>query len=299
MKKLFLFFISQVILLPAFSQQTVKGKITDDKNIPIAGASVQVKNTLLGTFSDIDGGYVIVAASNDTLVFSMLSMATQKIPVAGKTIIDVKLLEESKALGEVVVIGYGTVKKSDLTGSVSTVKSIDLTKITSLNPEQGLQGKVTGVQVTSTSGAPGAVPTLRIRGVGTFNNSSPIFVVDGVILDNISFLNSDDIASMDILKDASATAIYGSRGANGVIIVTTKTGQKGEGKTIFSYSGEYSVQVLAKKIDLLSGKDYAMVVNEITPTYNNVDLVPNTDWQSLIFHPASIQNHQFSASCAT
>ena len=299
MKKLFLFFISQVILLPSFSQQTVKGKITDDKNIPIAGASVQVKNTLRGTFSDIDGGYVIVAASNDTLVFSMLSMAIQKIPVAGKTIIDVKLLEESKALGEVVVIGYGTVKKSDLTGSVSTVKSIDLTKITSLNPEQGLQGKVTGVQVTSTSGAPGAVPTLRIRGVGTFNNSSPIFVVDGVILDNISFLNSDDIASMDILKDASATAIYGSRGANGVIIVTTKTGQKGEGKTIFSYSGEYSVQVLAKKIDLLSGRDYATVVNEITPTYNNVDLVPNTDWQSLIFHPASIQNHQFSASGAT
>jgi len=299
MKKLFLFFILQVILLPTFSQLTVKGKITDDKNIPVAGASVQVKNTLRGTFSDIDGGYIIVAAPNDTLVFSMLSMATQKIPVIGKTIIDVKLLEESKALGEVVVIGYGTVKKSDLTGSVSTVKSIDLTKITSLNPEQGLQGKVTGVQVTSTSGAPGAVPTLRIRGVGTFNNSSPIFVVDGVILDDISFLNSDDIASMDILKDASATAIYGSRGANGVIIVTTKTGQKDQGKTIFSYSGEQSVQVLAKKIDLLSGRDYATVVNEITPTYNNVDLVPNTDWQSLIYHPASILSHQLSASGAT
>ena len=299
MKKLFLFFILQVILLPTFSQLTVKWKITDDKNIPVAGASVQVKNTLRGTFSDIDGGYIIVAAPNDTLVFSMLSMATQKIPVIGKTIIDVKLLEESKALGEVVVIGYGTVKKSDLTGSVSTVKSIDLTKITSLNPEQGLQGKVTGVQVTSTSGAPGAVPTLRIRGVGTFNNSSPIFVVDGVILDDISFLNSDDIASMDILKDASATAIYGSRGANGVIIVTTKTGQKDQGKTIFSYSVEQSVQVLAKKIDLLSGRDYATVVNEITPTYNNVDLVPNTDWQSLIYHPASILSHQLSASGAT
>jgi len=122
MKKLFLFFISQVILLPAFSQETVKGKITDDKNIPVVGASVQVKNTLRGTFSDIDGGFVIVAASNDTLVFSMLGMTTQKIPVAGKTIINVKLLEESKLLNEVVVIGYGTVKKSDLTGSVSTIK---------------------------------------------------------------------------------------------------------------------------------------------------------------------------------
>src|ERR1035437_2062089 len=299
MKKLFLFFISQVILLPVVSQQQVKGKITDDKNIPVAGASVQVKNTLRGTFSDVDGGFVIVASSNDTLVFSMLSMATQKLPVAGQTFINVKLLEESKALNEVVVIGYGTVKKSDLTGSVASIKSVDLTKITSLNPEQGLQGKVAGVQVSSSSGAPGAVPSILIRGVGTFNNSAPIFVVDGVILDDISFLNSQDIESMNILKDASATAIYGSRGANGVILVTTKTGQKGQSKAVFNYSGEYSVQILEKKIDLLSGRDYATVVNEITPTYNNVDLVPNTNWQSLIFHPGSIQSHQLSASGAT
>jgi TonB-linked SusC/RagA family outer membrane protein len=299
MKKIILFFISQVILLPLFSQQSVKGKITDEKNIPVVGASVQVKNTLRGTFSDVEGAFAIVASPNDTLIISMLGMAAQKIPVGGKTFINVRMLEESKELGEVVVIGYGTVKKSDLTGSVSSVKSVDLTKITSLNPEQALQGKVTGVQVTSTSGAPGAIPTLRIRGVGTFGNSSPIFVVDGVILDDISFLNSEDIASMEILKDASATAIYGSRGANGVILVTTKSGQKGEGKAVFSYSGEYSMQILAKKIDLLTGPEYATVVNEITPTYNNVNLVPNTDWQSLIFHPASIQSHQFSASGAT
>ena len=298
MKKLILFFISQLILLPLFSQQSVKGKITDDKNTPVAGASVQVKNTLRGTFSDVDGGYVIVASPGDTLVFSMLGMASQTIPIDGKTVINVKLAEASKELGEVVVIGYGTVKKSDLTGSVASVKTADLTKITSLSPEQSLQGKVTGVQVTSTSGAPGALPELRVRGVGTFNNSSPIFVVDGVIVNDISFLNSEDIASMNILKDASATAIYGSRGANGVIVVTTKSGQKGKGKTSFSYTGEYSIQILAKKIDLLSGKDYATVVNEITPTYNNVDLVPSTDWQSLIFHPASIQTHQLSASGA-
>ena len=299
MKKLVLLFISQIILLPAFSQQSVKGTITDDKNDPVIGAAVQVKNTLRGTFSDVNGGYVIVASPNDTLVFSMLGMETQMIPVAGKAIVDVKMHDKFMELNEVVIIGYGTVKKSDLTGSVSSVKSVDLTKITSLNPEQALQGKVTGLQVTSTSGAPGAVPALRIRGVGTFNNSSPIFVVDGVILDDISFLNSQDIASIDILKDASATAIYGSRGANGVIIITTKAGQKGNGKTAFSYSGEYSEQVLAKKIDLLSGKEYAIVVNEITPTYNNVDLVPSTDWQSLIFHPASIQSHQLSASGAS
>jgi len=138
MKKLVLFFISQVILFPIFSQQSVKGKITDDKNIPVVGASVQVKNTLRGTFSDIEGAFVIVASPSDTLVISMLGMATQKIPVAGNTNLNVKLLEEAKELGEVVVIGYGTVKKSDLTGSVASVKSVDLTKITSLNPEQAL-----------------------------------------------------------------------------------------------------------------------------------------------------------------
>lgn len=298
MKKAILFIILVVLLTPAFAQQTVKGKITDEKNIALPGASVQVKNTLRGTFSDGNGDFAIVASQNDTLVFSMLGMASQSIAVQNKSVINVKLAEESKQLSEVVVIGYGTVKKSDLTGSVSSLKSGDLTKITSLSPEQGLQGKVTGVQVTSTSGAPGALPTLRIRGVGTFNNSSPIFVVDGVILNDISFLNAEDIESMDILKDASATAIYGSRGANGVILVTTKTGKKGQGKPAFSYTGEYSMQILSKKIDLLSGSEYATIVNEISPTYNNVNLVANTDWQSLIYHNAPIMNHQLSASGA-
>ena len=299
MKKFAILLVSQIFLLPLFSQLSIKGKVTDEKNLPVPGVTVQVKNTFRGTVCDVDGAYTIIASPNDTLVFSMIGMGPQTVPVNGKTTIDIKMLEVSQALGEVVVIGYGTVKKSDLTGSVAGIKSAELMKITSLNPEQGLQGKVTGVQVTSTSGAPGAIPSVRIRGVGTFNNSSPIFVVDGVIIDDISFLNAEDIASMDILKDASSTAMYGSRGANGVIIVTTKTGKKGEGKAAFTYSGEYSMQVLSKKIDLLSGKEYATVVNEIIPTYNNIDLVPNTDWQSLIFHPASIQSHQLSASGAS
>ena len=299
MKKLFLIFISMLMFMPLFSQQEIKGKITDDKNVPLPGASVQVKNTLRGTFSDANGNFAITASPNDTLVFGMLGMKTQMIRVADNTNFDIKLLTATQMIPDVVVIGYGTVKKSDLTGSVSTIKSSDLTKITSLSPEQALQGKVTGVQVTSTSGAPGALPSVRIRGVGTFNNSSPIYVVDGVIVNDISFLNPDDIASMDILKDASATAIYGSRGANGVILVTTKSGKLGAKKATISYNGEYNVQLLAKKIDLLSGRDYAIVVNEITPTYNNVDLVPNTDWQSLIFHPGSIQTHQLSVSGAS
>ncbi len=300
MKKLFLLFIFLCFCFSSvWAQQTVTGTIVDENNQPLPGVTIVVKHTQRGTFSEKSGSYSISAAANDTLVFNMLGMATQNIPVAGRTVVNVKLLVETQLVPEVVVIGYGTVKKSDLSGSVASIKAVDLTKITSLNPEQGLQGKVTGVQVTSTSGAPGAIPTVRIRGVGTFNNSSPIYVVDGVILDDISFLNSEDIASMEILKDASSTAIYGSRGANGVILVTTKAGEKGEGKATFSYSGEYSQQVLAKKIDLLSGKGYATVVNEIIPTYNNVDLVPNTNWQSLVFHPAPMMSHQLSASGAT
>lgn len=299
MKKLLLISVSLLAFIQVNAQQTIKGVIVDEKNSPLPGVAVVVKNTQKGAYTDGDGNYVLQVTPRDTLVFSMLGMKMQIIAVGDKTVLNVKMVEEAQVVPEVVVIGYGTVKKSDLTGSVGTIKTVDLTKITSLSPEQGLQGKVTGVQVTSTSGAPGAIPTVRIRGVGTFNNSSPIYVVDGVILDDISFLSSADIASMEILKDASATAIYGSRGANGVILVTTNSGKKGGGKPTFSYTGEYSQQILAKKIALLSGRDYATVVNEIIPTYNNVDLVPNTDWQSLIFHNAPIQNHQLSASGST
>ena len=191
------------------AQATVQGTVVDDQNLPLPGVSVLVKNTFRGTMSDADGTYTISAQPTDTLVFSMVGMVTQQIPVGTKTRIDVILATETTLMDEVVVIGYGTVRKSDLTGSVSSVKTDDLLKVTSLNAEQGLQGKVTGVQVISTSGAPGAGAAVRVRGVGTFNNSSPIFVVDGVILDDISFLNSADIASMEVLKDASATAIYG------------------------------------------------------------------------------------------
>ena len=282
------------------AQATVQGTVVDDQNLPLPGVSVLVKNTFRGTMSDADGTYTISAQPTDTLVFSMVGMVTQQIPVGTKTRIDVILATETTLMDEVVVIGYGTVRKSDLTGSVSSVKTDDLLKVTSLNAEQGLQGKVTGVQVISTSGAPGAGAAVRVRGVGTFNNSSPIFVVDGVILDDISFLNSADIASMEVLKDASATAIYGSRGANGVIIITTKTGIPGQEKASFNISSEFGIQHLAKKIDLLDGREFATISNEIVAgSYNNVDLVPNTDWQDLVFSTAPIHNHQLSVTGAT
>ncbi len=301
------FVVSLVVLFiftPAVlaQEKTITGKVVaSDTKEPMPGVNVIVKGKTMGTLTGVDGTYSIkVPSDNEILVFSFIGYANQELPVAGKTVINVTLEQQKTALDEVVVVGYGTVKKSDLTGSVGVIKSDDLTKITSLNPEQSLQGKVTGVQVTSTSGAPGAVPFIRVRGVGTFNNTAPIFVVDGVILDDISFLNTADIASMEVLKDASATAMYGSRGANGVIIITTKSGKMGETKPSFSYSGEYGIQNLAKKISLLNGKEFATIANEIQAgTYNNIDLVPNTDWQNLIFHTAPMQNHQLSVSGGT
>jgi len=239
--------------------RVITGKVTgSDSGETLPTATVAVAGTNRGVVTDLDGNYRIEVLPGDAkLRFSYVGYDPQEVEIGDKTVINVALKVRRSSLEEVVVIGYGTVKKSDLTGAVSSVKSKDLVKITSINPEQNLQGKVAGVQVTSTTGAPGASPVVRIRGVGTFNNSSPIYVVDGNILDNISFLNSGDIASMEVLKDASATAIYGSRGANGVIIVTTKTGTKGTDKPVFSFSSEFGMQVLAKKIDLLNGKEFA------------------------------------------
>lgn len=280
----------------------ISGTITDKRDgQPLVGVSVHVHGTPRGAISDYDGKYTLMVGADDKeLRFTYTGYVTQTVEIGGRTEIDVVLSEDSDILEEVVVVGYGTQKKSDLTGAVSSVRGGDLTKIPSISPEQALQGKVAGVLVSSPSGAPGAVPVIRVRGVGTFNNASPIFVVDGVILDNISFLNSADIASMEVLKDASATAIYGSRGANGVIIITTKQGKIGDGKPAFSFSAEYAIQHLAKKIELLNGREFGAYVNDIvTGTYNNLDVLPNTDWQDLVFSDAPLGNYQFSFSGAS
>lgn len=302
-KHIYILFLLIIAVTGALAQEvTVTGTVTDvGDGTTIPGVNILVKGTYQGTITDIDGKYRInVPRSGAVLVFSFIGYTSQEIPVGNQTVINVILAQESKLLDEIVVIGYGTVRKSDLTGAVGSIKSDDLTKITAINPVQSLQGRISGVQVTNSTGAPGTSPIVRVRGVGTFNESSPIYVVDGVIVDNISFLNSADIASMEVLKDASATAIYGSRGANGVILVTTKSGKIGEEKTVFSYNGEFGIQTLAKKIDLLNGREYAIIANRIRPgSYNNIDAVPNTDWQDLIFRNAVVTNHQVSATGST
>lgn len=283
----------------AQAQRAIQGVVTSTTTgETIPGVNVIIKNTTRGTTTDIDGKYILeVLPSDKVLVYSFIGFEPQEIEIGEKTNISVSLKEATELLDEFVIIGYGTIRKSDLTGSVSSVKSDDIKKITSLNPTQALQGKATGVQITTTSGAPGAGLSVRVRGVGTFNNSAPIYVVDGVILDDISFLSSADIQSMEVLKDASATAIYGSRGANGVILITTQRGVTGQSKPQVSLSSEFGMQQLTKKIDLLTGREFAIVSNEIVPgSYNNVDVLPNTDWQDLVFRTAPMQSHQVAIS---
>ncbi|MBS1681703.1 MAG: TonB-dependent receptor [Bacteroidetes bacterium] len=280
-------------------ERTITGKVTSkEDNLPVPGANVVVQGTTRGTTTDAEGNFQLsIQASDQALLVSFVGYKTQTITIGGQTTFTIALETEAASLQEVVVVGYGVQKKSDLTGAISSVKESDITKIPSFSAVQSLQGKVAGLQVFNSSGAPGATPIVRVRGVGTFNNASPIFVVDGLILDDISFLNPGDIQSIEVLKDASATAIYGSRGANGVIIVTTKQGKPGQEKPSITLSSELSIQQVNKQIDMLNGREFATVYNKILPgTFNNIDLVSNTNWQSLIFQTAPMQTHQISIS---
>jgi TonB-linked SusC/RagA family outer membrane protein len=296
---LLLLFFLFVISVSYAQVRTITGTVSaSDTKETLPGATVQIKGTTTGAVTDINGKYTFkVPEGKVVLIYSFVGYTTQEIELGGQNIVDILLQPSKTTLSELVVVGYGTLRKMDLTGAVSTVKTDDITKITSMNPIENLAGKVAGVQVTSASGTPGESPIVRIRGIGTIGDASPIYVVDGVILSDISYLNSADIESITVLKDASATAIYGNRGANGVFVITTKTGKAGEGKTTFTLNGETGWQKVAHKISLLNGKDYANIINEFQPgTYNNVDLLPVTDWQNLIFHMAPIYNFEGSAS---
>ena len=232
---------------------TVKGKVTDSEKIPLPGVVITLKNHEKYATTDLDGNFAITGISDlnsATLVFTCVGMTTQEIMLKGKTYINVIMKDNIVELGEVVAIGYGSVKKSDLTGAVASVKGDKLTQTSSRDVLSGLQGKMSGVNITLNSGAPGENATVRIRGVGTINNSNPIYVVDGFQISDINYLGVNDIENIEVLKDASATSIYGSRGANGVILITTKKG----GKDQFHANGSYSIgfQSASKKIDMLN-----------------------------------------------
>lgn len=295
-----------LLLLMATSLQaqerTITGTVSDAKSgETLPGANIVVKGTQNGTMSGADGSFTLeIKPGADTLVISFIGYQRTEVPVTSRQNYDIAIAPKAKALDEVVVIGYGTVKKSDLTGSVTSVKGEELTKISSSNPLEAMKGKMAGAQISSSSGEPGSNPIVRVRGVGTLNNANPIYVVDGVIVDDISFLSSNDIKSVELLKDASATAIYGSRGANGVFIITTKSGGDGAEPSI-SFKSEYGIQQLQNELDLLNGVEFAKALNDISPgTINNLDAVDSYDWQDAIFQENPVmQSYDLSVSGGT
>ena len=238
--------------------KTVTGTVIDAAGIPVIGANVLVKGTTNGTITDIDGNFTLEVSSGDVLEISYIGYVTQELPVGNKSQFNVTLAEDTQALDEVVVVGYGTMRKSDVTGSIATAKGEELTKQQSFSALDNLRGKVSGVNIFSNSSQPGAYSNrVIIRGVATINSSSnPLYVVDGVVMENFDLVNPNDIESMEVLKDASAAAIYGARGANGVIMVTTKRGKKdGEGITV-SYQGSVSLSTMARKMDTLNAEEW-------------------------------------------
>lgn len=307
---------SRIIGIPLpVPDRTITGKVTSENGTPLAGASVVVKGEKGGTATDENGNFSISVPDNTTtLVISYGGYLNQEVSVKGKSSISVGLkLDDSKST-EVVVYGYGTQKKSDLTGAVSSVKGADLTRLPTQRVDQALQGRATGVSVQNTDGAPGGNSTIRIRGGNSISGgNNALVVVDGIQGVNISTINPNDIESLEVLKDASATAIYGARGANGVILITTKKGTTG--KPAFNYGFSAGTQRLNNKLDLLSAGDYAKKSNAWAATQNGTESAPitpvlpftdeqiqalyrsgGTDWQDQIFQNGAIQNHLLSVS---
>lgn len=286
------------------AQTTITGVVQDaTSNETLPGVTIYTNISRTGTTSDMNGAYSLgIQASDDTLTFSYIGYKAQRIAIGGRSTINISLEPDMAILDEFVVVGYGRQRKSDLTGAITTVGSKEITKVPASNAMQAMQGKVAGLQVGAASGAPGSSPVVRLRGVGTFNDASVLYVVDGVFTNDINFLSANDIESMTVLKDASATALYGSRGANGVVVITTKRGSMtDDGKPRFQFDAEYGLQRLDRKIDLLNGRQFAEVLNVINPgTFNNVNRVPNTDWQDLVFRDAApMQTYNFSLSGAS
>ena len=287
---------------------SIKGKVTDQDNVPLPGVSIIIKGTSQGIISDIGGNFILTNVPSDAvLVFSFIGMNTVEIPVDGKTTVNVKMEQSTIGLEEVVAIGYGTMKKSDLTGSVSSMKTEDLEAVPVYNMEQSLKTRAAGVRVTQNSGEPGGRIEVRIRGGNSMIGSNqPLYVVDGfAITGGIDYLNPSDIESIDILKDASATAIYGSRGANGVVIITSKKGKKGQ-KGRIEVNSFFGVQSATKRYEMLDAKQYAEVANAWLvdngqqPFFNLNDVQnPGTDWQDEIFQSAPVHNHTITFSGAS
>ncbi len=320
------------VSIGVFAQTSVKGVVLEPSGEPAIGATIMEKGTNAGTATDFDGNFAIkVASPNAVLVVSYVGMETQEVKLAGRTDVTITLKESGVALDEVVVVGYGTMKKSDLAGASVSMSEDDLKGSIITNLDQSLQGRATGVQAMTTSGAPGSSSSIRVRGQSTINaNAEPLYVIDGVIVQGggnsgadfglgdalgngkvstvspLSTINPSDIVSMEILKDASATAIYGAQGSNGVVLITTKRGKAGEAK--FTYDGMVAVNHQNKRLDMMNLREYAGYYNEFVAngyqTANDWYRDPSvlgvgTNWQDAVFRTALQNQHQVSAQGGT
>lgn len=289
----------------AWAQRTVTGTVTDEAGEPLIRATVLVKNTTTGVFTDEAGQYSLqVAGPEAVLVFRYIGYEPQEVVVGDKATIDVTMSAADATTEEIVVVGYSAQKRSKITGAVSSISAEEIAETPVLRVEQALQGRAAGIQVTQNSGSPGSGLSVRIRGLGTINDSDPLYVVDGVLVEGLDFLNPNDIESINVLKDAASSAIYGTNGANGVVIITTKKGSRNQ-KAQISYDGYYGVQEPWKKLNLLDAEEYALFINEsrinagLAPfpeLEDPVSLGEGTDWQNQVFTRAPIMSHQVSAT---
>jgi len=295
-----LFFCSLLLLLSSWAMAqkvTVTGRVTDDKGQPLPGVTIAIKQTTNGANSDLDGKYSISANKTDVLVFTMIGFVKQEITINNRTEINVTLADDNKVLNEVVVIGYGTQKRKDVTGSVASVKGDSFKDQPITNPIAGLQGRTAGVDVIESSGQPGAQPSIIIRGLSSLNQPNPLYVVDGVRMTDVSTINPQDVASIDVLKDASAASIYGSAAAGGVIIITTK--KSNATKPIVSFSSRYGI-TKPKLVELLDKNDFIKLENIVNPQFfknanqQGLDTLANTDWVHTLYRNGTEQNYNFS-----
>ncbi|MDX1408194.1 MAG: SusC/RagA family TonB-linked outer membrane protein, partial [Saprospiraceae bacterium] len=285
------------------------GTVIDTEGEPLIGVNVVIKGTSTGTVTDYDGSFEMTAARGDTVIFSYIGYRAQELVLGAETMLDITMATDAQLIDEVVVIGYGTSRSKDLTSAITTVRSDELAKTPTGQPMQALQGRVAGVQIVS-SGGPGDAPTVRIRGIGSYpgaNNEAPLYVVDGMFFDNIDFLNTNDIASISVLKDASAAAIYGVRAANGVVLIETKTGGF-ERATEITYDGYAGSQVPRDVLKMANAEQFTNMalesgsepdmtfIQNAMQRYGRSRINPNvpavnTDWYDVILRNAFIQNH--------
>lgn len=292
-----------IVLAQQENEKTVNGRVTDQDGLPIPNVTVVIKGKSGGgTSTDTEGNYQLQVAENDLVVFTSIGYQSQEVRITDQTNVNVQLTSDNQALDEVVVVGYGTQKRSSITGAIASISADDIVSEGFNNVGQAIQGKVAGVQIESGGGNPGSGVRILIRGTGSLNNNNPLYIVDGVQVETINNIAPNDIASMDVLKDASAAAIYGSRAANGVVIVTTKSGSKGENR--IDLNAYYGFQRLANKLDVLNAAEWASVNNAahdnaglarlaIAENYQSLN---DVDWQDEIFHSAPMQNYNLNAS---